>query len=90
MHSRFRRSPIRLFRITSDARTNNVLPRRRPPSIPGNYMVEIQILPVENLATVLTQVPIALEDIVARELNLLLRHAIKQHQEDHPRDAYAE
>jgi hypothetical protein len=53
-------------------------------------MIQVQILAVEYLTTILARVPVPLEDVMPCELDLFLRHPIKQHQQDHPRNADAE
>ena len=78
MHARLVRGAIGLSRITSDAGTNDVFPRRRAPSIPRDDMIEIQILAVEAAPAVLARVAVAFENVVPRELDLLLRHPIEQ------------
>ena len=78
MHARFVRGAIGLSCITGDAGTNNVLPRRRASSIPRDDMIEIQILAVEAAPAVLARVAVAFENVMPRELDLLLRHPIEQ------------
>jgi hypothetical protein len=50
-------------------------------------MIEVQLLALENLATILASVVVALEDIVARKLYFLLRQAIEEQEDNHARDA---
>src|SRR6185312_7090644 len=63
VHARFLRRAIRLERIALDARADNVLPRRRAAAIARNDVIEVQVLPVENMAAVLARVFVALENI---------------------------
>ena len=48
-------------------------------------MVEVQIRPLENPATILARIVIPLEDVMAGELDLLLGQAIKEKQDDDSR-----
>jgi hypothetical protein len=43
-------------------------------------MIQIQIAAIERLSTVLAGISVALEDIVTREFDFLLREPIKQQQ----------
>ena len=48
-------------------------------------MIEIQIVALKNLATILTGVLVALENVVTRELHFLFRETIKKKQHDYAR-----
>ena len=87
MHARFLRSAIRFESVALDTRTNNVLPSGRSSAIPGQHMIQIQILSVARFAAVLAGVLIALENIVARELHLFLGDVIVDQQQYYTRDA---
>ena len=50
-------------------------------------MVEIQILPFKMVTAILAGISIALENVVAREFDFLLREPVKDEQHDHSRDA---
>jgi len=85
MHARFNRRAIGLLRVTDDARADDVLPRCRTTAVARDDVIEVQVLAVKFAAAILAGVAVALENIVPRELDFLLRHAIKQYQEDHAR-----
>src|SRR5688572_29712641 len=76
MHVRLERGAIGLLRIARNAGAHNILPGGRAAAVPRDHMVEIQVLAFKDLPAILAGVLVALEDIVARELYFLLRHAI--------------
>ena len=86
-HARFLGQPVAFARVTRNARANHVFPRRRPAAIARHDVIEIQIVAIEKLAAVLTGVLVTLENVVTRELNLLLGQPIEKEQHDHARDA---
>ncbi len=86
----FRRSSIALLAVTRHAGTDDVFPARFTATIPGNHVVKIQILAIEFLRAILAGVVIPLEDVVAGKLHFLLRHAIKEHQQNDFWDPYAD
>ena len=81
------REPVALARIARDARADDVLPRGQPAFVARDDVIEIQVLPVEMLAAILAGILVALEDVVPRELHLLPRHPVEQHQHDDARHA---
>src|SRR5439155_5320611 len=87
MHVRFLRQSIALARIARDERANHIFPCRRSTSFARHDMIEIQIVALKNLATILTGVLVALEDVVTRELHFLFRETIEKEQHDHAREA---
>ena len=90
MHAGFARGAVRFFGVTRDAGANDILPGSRASAIAGNDMVQVQILALEDLSAILAGIMIALEDVVARKLHFLFRHAVKQHQNDDAWDPDAE
>src|SRR5207253_10662204 len=87
MHVRFLRQSIAFACIARDARANHIFPCRRSTSFARHDMIEIQIVALKNLATILTGVLVALEDVVTRELHFLFRETIEKEQHDHAREA---
>ena len=87
MHVRFLRQPIAFACIARNARANHIFPRRRSTSFARHDMIEIQVVALKNLATILTSVLVALENVVPRELHFLFRETIEKEQHDHPRHA---
>ena len=53
-------------------------------------MVKIQVLALENLPAILTGLLVALEDIVARQLQLLAGQPVEMRQQDHAGEAYGD
>lgn len=90
MHAGFERRAIRLVRVAGNTGTNNVLPGSWSSAIPWNDVIEINVFPVENLATVLTRILVALENIVPRELDLLLRKPVEEREQNDPRHTNSE
>ena len=84
-HMRLVRKPITFARITRDARTNDVLPRREATLIPWQNVIEIQLLALEHFSAVLTGVVVAFKDIVPGKLHFLLRQPIKKEKYDDAR-----
>src|SRR5881296_4106541 len=82
MHPRFGRRPVRLLSITAHARTDDIFPRGRTTAIARDDVVEIQVFAIEFPAAILAHIAVALENIVAGELDLFLWHAVKEHQQD--------
>src|SRR5215210_7593356 len=60
-HVRFSRQPISFPRVAGDTGTNNVFPRGGSPPIPGNHMIEVQIVAIKQMTAILAGVLIALE-----------------------------
>ena len=85
MHVRFLRQPIAFACIARDARANHIFPCRRSTSFARHDMIEIQVVALKNVATILTGVLVALENVVTRELHFLFRETIEKEQHDHAR-----
>jgi len=85
-HVRFLRKPVAFARVTRNAGTNHIFPRRHPPAVPWHDMIEIQVTSLKNLPAILTDIFVALEHIVARKLHFLFREAVEKQQHDHARD----
>jgi len=52
--------------------------------IPGNYMIQIQIPSVFDLATILAGVGVPFENILAGQLDLFFGNTVKKHEDDNP------
>jgi len=87
MHVRFLRQSIAFACIARDARANHIFPCCRSASFARHDMIEIQLVALKNLATILTGVLVALEDVVTRELHFLFRETIEKEQHNHARHA---
>jgi len=85
-HVRFTRKPVSLARIAWNAGANHVFPSRRPAPVAGHDVIQIKVTPIEELATVLAGVLVALKHVVSGELYFLLWKPIEHKQHDHPRD----
>jgi len=84
-HLRLVGEPITFPRITGDARTNDVLPRREAAFVAWQNVIEIQLLALEHFSAVLTGVVVAFKDIVPGKLHFLLRQSIKKKKHDDAR-----
>ena len=82
-HVSVTREPVAFARIAADARTNHILPRRRPSPVAGNNMIQIELAAIENLAAVLAGVLVALEHVVARKFHFLLWEPIENKKHNH-------
>ena len=82
VHASLIGSPVGFAGVTNDARTHDVFPSGRPTAVSGNYVVEVQILPVKKVATILTGVAIPLENVVSGKLHFLLGQTIKENQKN--------
>ncbi len=72
--------PVRLLRVTQNARTNDVLPSSRPTTIFRNHMIQIEVTPIENLAAVLASVAVSFKNVVTRELHFLFWQSVEERQ----------
>jgi hypothetical protein len=86
----FRGSAIALATVTRHAGTNDVFPRRFAPAVARNHVIQIKVFPIKFVTAILAGVVIALENIVARKLDLLLRHPVEEKKQDHLRHANGE
>ena len=59
-------------------------------AIPGHHVIEIQVLALKDPTAELAGVLVALDDVVAGELDLLFGKAVEHHQQDDPGNADAE
>ncbi len=85
-HVRFARKPVAFARIARDAGANNVFPSRRPAPVARHDVIQIKVTAIEEFATVLAGVLVALKHVVSGEFYFLLRKPIEHKQHDHPRD----
>lgn len=53
-------------------------------------MIEVQLVPLKNLAAILTSIPVPLENVVPGELYFFLRQSLEQQEHDNPRNANAD
>ena len=53
-------------------------------------MIKVQLVPLENLAAILTSISVPLKDVVPGELYFLLRQSLEQQEHDYPRNANAD
>jgi len=85
-HVRFARKPVAFACIARDAGANNVFPSRRPAPIARHNVIQIKVTAIEEFATVLASVLVALKHVVSGEFHFLFRKPIEHKQHDHPRD----
>ena len=83
LHARLVGRPVALARVARDARAHDVFPTHLAAAVAREDVIQIQVAPVIGVAAVLAHVPIAFEYVVARELHLLARHPVKEHEDDH-------
>jgi len=76
-HVCFAREPIALTRIAWDAGANHVFPSRRPAPVAWHDVIQIKVTSIEEFATVLAGVLVALKNVVTREFHFLLRKPIE-------------
>src|SRR5438270_708851 len=74
-----------LARIARDTGANHVLPDGESASVARHDVIEIQVVPLKELAAVLAGVLIALKYIVPRKFHFLFRQPIEEEQHDHTR-----
>ena len=86
-HVRFLREPVAFACVTLNTRANHIFPRRHSAAITRHDMIEIQITSLKNLSAILTDIFVALENIVARKLHFLFRETVEKEQHDHARNA---
>ena len=84
-HLRFPRQTVALARIARDTGANHVLPDGESASVARHDVIEIQVVPLKELAAVLAGVLIALKYIVPRKFHFLFRQPIEEEQHDHTR-----
>lgn len=82
-HMRFVWEPISLSRITRDTRADYIFPGCQAASITRQYMVEIELGPIENRSAILAGIFVPLENVVPGEFHFLLRQSIKEQEDDH-------
>ena len=85
-HIRLMRSSIGFLCVALDAGTNNVIPIRRSAHVSWNNVIEIHLAPLEPLAAILASVLVPLIDVMAGKLDVLANDAIKQQQQNDPRN----
>src|SRR5262245_57621191 len=90
MHAGLQRRAVGLARVAAHAGANDVFPRCWAAAVAGNDVVEVQVLALEDVATILAGVAVALENVVPRELHFLLRQAIENDEQDDARNPDAE
>jgi len=85
-HVRFTWKPVAFARIARDTGANHVFPSRRPAPVARHDVIQIKVTAIEEFATVLASVLVALKHIVSGEFYFLFRKSIEHKQHDHPRD----
>ena len=53
-------------------------------------MIKVQLVPLKNLAAILTSISVPLKDVVPGELYFFLRQSLEQQEHDYPRNANAD
>ena len=53
-------------------------------------MIKVQLVPLKNLAAILTSIFVPLKDVVPGELYFFLRQSLEQQEHDYPRNANAD
>lgn len=86
-HAGLCRGAVGFPRVAWNARAHDVFPGGGPAAIARNHVVEVKVFAIEPLAAVLTSVVVALENIVPREFDLLMRKPVEEQQQDDARDA---
>ena len=76
---------VAFSRIARDTGANHVLPGGESAAVARHDVIEIQVVPLKNLAAVLAGVLVALENIVPRKFHFLFRQPIEEEQHDHTR-----
>src|SRR6266850_684704 len=85
LESHFVRQAISLLGIDRLARPNAVFPRVLPSAGTRNHVVDVPFLRLEQCASVLATISIALANALGAKLRALFRHAGKVRQHDHRR-----
>ena len=80
---------VGFMRIALNTGANNVFPRGRAAAVTWDNVIEIEILAIKYFTAILAGVLVALENIMAGELNFLFRQMIKNTKENHARNADA-
>ena len=83
------RKPVPLARVAWDAGTDDVFPCCLTATIAGEDMVDVEVVPLEDDSAILAGVLVAFKDVVTGELYLFSREAIKETQNNDPRDPYS-
>jgi hypothetical protein len=73
---------VSLARVAGDAGADDIFPGGLSPSVARQDMIDIEMAAIENSGAVLASVFVALKDIVARELDLFFRQAVKEAEDD--------
>lgn len=82
LHSRLVRKAVSFARVARDAGTDDVLPCCLAAAVARKHVIKIEVGTVENLSAILAGVFIPLEDIEAREFDLLFRQPLEEAEND--------
>src|SRR6476660_3058448 len=85
-HVRFARKPVAFARIARNTGANHIFPSRCAAPVARHDMIQIKVTAIEEFATVLAGVLIALKHVVSGEFYFLLRKPIKHKEHNHSRD----
>src|SRR6478609_27759 len=85
-HVRFARKPVAFARIARNTGANHIFPSRCAAPVARHDVIQIKVTAIEEFATVLAGVLIALKHVVSGEFYFLLRKPIEHKEHDHPRD----
>jgi len=89
-HSGLMRKPVPLARVARDAGADDVFPCCLTATIAGEDVVDVEVVPLEDDSAILAGVLVAFKDVVTGELDLFSREAIKETQNNNPRDPDSE
>ena len=78
---------VSLARVAGDAGADDIFPSGLPPSVARQHMVDVEMAAVENSGAVLAGILVSLEYIMPCELDFLFRQAVKEAEDDDPRNA---
>lgn len=73
----FKGSAIGFPRVAKDAGANDVFPSSGAAAIPGDNMIQIQVIPVKSSSTILACILVALKNVVPGEFHLFFREAVE-------------
>jgi len=85
-HVRFARKPVAFARIARNTGANHIFTSRCPAPVARHDVIQIKVTPIEEFATVLAGILVALKHVVSGEFHFLFRKPIEHKQHDHPRD----
>ena len=87
IHSGLVREFVPLARVAWDAGADNIFPSGLSSSVAWQDMIDIEMIAIKNGGAVLAGILIPLKNIVPRELDLFFWQAVKDAEDDDPRNA---